>query len=168
MHDHIDDGNNDEAYREAADRGGTEGHDTGREAGDHLGSGDQKGSAPEEVLHTQRGYEGVGQVEPGQQGAVDQADDRAGDQGDQDQDDGIGHAALDQHTADAGAECCVSADRKVDTCRDQAEQHTGGKECREGRLLQDRHDIAVGQKVLARDRQDDAQDQQRAKCTKVR
>ena len=77
-----------------------------------------------EVLHTKGGYEGVRQVESGQQCAVDQADDGARHQGDDDEKDRICHAALDQHTAHACAECRVSADREVDTCCDQAEQHT--------------------------------------------
>ena len=167
MHQDVDNDDHDEADREAADGRGAQCHDALREAGDHLRPGDQEGCAPEEVLHAQRGYEGVGQVEPGQERAVDQADDGAGDQGDQDQDDGIGHAALDQHAAHAGAERRVRADRQVDARRDQAQEHARGQQRREGRLLQDGHDVAVGKEVLARDRQYDAEDYQRAQRTEI-
>ena len=77
MHKDVDDDNNDKADREAADGSGTESHDTAGEIGDHLGTCDQKGCAPEEVLHTKGGYEGVRQVKSGQQCAVDQADESA-------------------------------------------------------------------------------------------
>ena len=154
MHDDVDDDNYNEAYREAADSSGAQCHNAVREAGDHLGACDQKGCAPEEVLHTKGGYEGMRQVQSGQQCAVDQADDCAGDQGNEDQDYRVCHAAFDQH--------------KVDTCCDQAEQHTCGQERCEGRLLEDGHQVGVGQELVSCDRQYDAEDNQRANGTKIR
>ena len=70
----FDDDNDDEADGEAADGGGAQCHDAVRETGDHLGAGDQQSCAPEEVLHTKGGYEGVRQVQSGQQSTVDQTD----------------------------------------------------------------------------------------------
>ena len=81
------------------------------------------------------------QVQSCQQCAVDQADDCAGDQGDDDQDYRVCHAAFDQHTADACAECRVRTDGEVDTCCDQAEQHTCSQECVKRRLFKYAHDV---------------------------
>src|SRR5699024_4023989 len=68
VHDDVDNDNNNECYREVADGSGAQPHNavnTGE--GNHLGAGDDQACAPEYVLHTEGGNEGVGQVQAGQQ-----------------------------------------------------------------------------------------------------
>lgn len=139
VHDDVDDNDNDEANREAADGGRTQCHDAVREAGYHLRRYYQKRCAPQEVLHAQRRYERMRQVQTSQQQAVNQADQGASYDSDNDEYKRVGHTALDEHTTDTSTECCICTNRQVDTCGNQAQQHTGGQQCCKRRLLQNRH-----------------------------
>ena len=100
------------------------------------------------------------QVQTGQQGAVDEAHQTAGQDADDHQQDAAGHAGLGQGAHQAGAEHGVGAHGQVNTCGDQAQQHTDSQEGVESRLLQDTHQVGVAVKVLVGDRQEQAHDYQ--------
>ena len=76
------------------------------------------------------------QVQTCQQQAVNQTDQGAGYNRNDDEDERVGHAALDEHAADTSTERCVGANRQINTCGNQAQQHTGGQQRGKRRLLQ--------------------------------
>ncbi|CAN3996272.1 6,7-dimethyl-8-ribityllumazine synthase, partial [Dysosmobacter welbionis] len=102
-----------------------------------------QGQAPQHVLHAQGGHEGMGQVQTGQQNAVDKAGKRAHRQAGDDQQRHAGDAeVLDQHADGAGAQHAVGTHGQVDAGGNQGAQHAGGDQAVDGSLLEDVHDIA--------------------------
>lgn len=76
MHDDIDHDQDNKADRETADGCGTESCNSLRETGNHLRTGNQQRSTPQEVLHAEGRYERMRQMQAGQQQAVNQTDKR--------------------------------------------------------------------------------------------
>ena len=146
VHDDVQNDNEQEAYRDAAAQRGehtlrAQPHNAFREAGNHLRTGYQQRHAPEEVLHTQRRYEGVGQVQTGEEHAVDPANERAGHDYEDDHQERVFRTALYQHTGYTGCERCVRANRQVDTGGDQAQQHADRQNRVERGLAQYVHQV---------------------------
>ena len=109
----------------------------------------------------------MGQVQPGQQGAVDEAHQSARQDGDDHQQDTVGQPGVFQRAHEAGAEDGVGAHGQVDARGDQAEQHAHGQEGVEGRLLENAHDVAVAVEVLIRDGKERAHYHQRQDRTEL-
>ena len=110
---------------------------------DGSGGGDQQGNAPDHVLRAQSGDEGVGELQPGQQEAVHEANQGGSQDAHGDQKHRIGDIEdLESHADHAGAEDGVVAHRQVNTAGDQADQHTGGNQTVDGCLLQQDHQVA--------------------------
>ena len=162
VHDDVKDDNQNEADLNAANTLAAQPHNAIREAGNHRGAGYQQRHAPEEVLHTKGGYEGVGEVQAGQQQAVDQADQAAADDNGNDNNERVINTAQDEHTADTGAEHCVRTNRKVDTGGDQAEQHADCQHSVKSCLIEYVHQVVHTEETAAGDYgQDGAQKNQR-------
>ena len=160
MHDDIQNDNHDKADGEAADGIPAQLLDGIGEVIDHLAAGDKQSQAPENVLHTQGGHEGMGQVQAGQQGAVDEAHQAAGHNGYHHHQHAAGDFGLVHRAHDAGAEHGVGAHGEVNARGDEAEQHARRQEGVEGRLLQDAHEVAVAVEIGVCDGQDHAHDYQ--------
>ena len=85
----------------------------------------------------------MGQVQTGQQGAVDKTGQGADCHTADGQQDGVRLTeVLDQHADGAGAQHAVGTHGQVDTGGDQRAQHTGSDQAVDGCLLQDVHDVA--------------------------
>ena len=168
MHYDVDRDNNDEGDREAAYGSGAEPHNSVIAGeGYHLRVGNDQRAAPEYVLHTEGRYERMGEVQTGEEHTVDPADQGAADDCDEQKNDRIGHALVHQHTGEAGCERCVSAYGKVDAGGDQAEQHAGGNQCIERRLLENGHHVRILKEVRRCDCQNYTKDYQCAKRTSI-
>ena len=91
----------------------------------------------------------MGQVQTGQQNAVDKAGKRAHRQAGDDQQRHAGDAeVLDQHADGAGAQHAVGTHGQVDAGGDQGAQHAGGDQAVDGSLLEDVHDIADPRELI--------------------
>ena len=169
MHDNVDDKYYDKGYREAGYGRRTEPHNsiiTGE--GYHLRVGDDQRTAPQYVLHTEGRYERMRQVQTGKKHTVDPADQGATNDGNNQQQNRIVHALVNQHTCKAGSERCVRTYGQVDAGSDQAEQHTGGYQCIKRGLLENRHHVGILKEVRRSDRQNYTKDYQCAKSTSIR
>ena len=125
---------------------------------DRRGGGDQQSDAPDHVLHTQGGHEGMGKLQPGQQRAVDKAHKGGGQNTAQNQGNGICNTEpLDKNAHHTGAQHGIIAHGQVDTAGDQADQHTGGDQAVNGCLLQQDHQVAHGEEAVGRQAEEEEQ-----------
>lgn len=152
---------------ETADSCSAQPHNRIREAGNHLRTGHEQTGAPQEVFHTQCGYKRMRQMQPGQQQAVDQTDSSTCNERGYNQNDGVGHAFADQHTDHAGTEYCICTNRQVNACGNQTQKHAGRTQCSKGCLLKNGHDIVIAQKLIAGNRQNNAQNKQCSYCADI-
>ena len=106
-------------------------------------------------------------MQTGKEHTVDPADQGAADDCDEQKNDRIGHALVNQHTCKAGCERCVRTYGQVDAGGDQAEQHTGGYQCIERGLLENAHHVRILKEVRRSDRQNYTKDYQCAKSTSI-
>ena len=120
-------------------------------------------NSPDQETRNER----MGVVQTGKTHTVDPADQGAADDSDEQKNDRIGHALVHQHTCKAGCERCVSAYGKVDAGGDQAEQHAGGNQCIERRLLENGHHVRILKEVRRCDCQNYTKDYQCAKRTSI-
>ena len=136
--------------------------------GDGLGAGNDQRQAPQHVLHAHGGHEGMGQIQSGQQRAVDEAGQGADGQAAERQQEGVRDAGLDHNADGAGAQHAVGTNGQVDTGGNQGAQHTGSDQAVDGCLLQDIHEVTdLHELVRHGDAENQNQDGKGHQCTEL-
>ena len=135
---------------------------------DGLGAGNDQCQAPQHVLHAHGGHEGMGQIQTGQQCAVDEAGQGADGQAAEHQQEGVRDAGLDHNADGAGAQHAVGTNGQVDTGGNQGAQHTGSDQAVDGCLLQDIHEVTdLHELVRHGDAENQNQDGKGHQCTEL-
>ena len=110
----------------------------------------------------------MGQIQTGQQRAVDEAGQGADGQAAEHQQEGVRDAGLDHNADGAGAQHAVGANGQVDTGGNQGAQHTGSDQAVNGCLLQDIHEVTdLHELVRHGDAENQNQDGKGHQCTEL-